>query len=190
MAKKASTAGDASKKSTATSSSRRQKSSILKSAFAPCAYQLDLFASVIQAFDCQHLRIHDFNNGRLQCNHRLGAGTRINSLDWGFYGPDFRDQNEQKPKRKRKRDHESREFIAANAKNAVVALGTSNSDVQMFSPAKGKVVGKLSGIHERGVNDFRFVSGDCLWGWSIGGDGRVAQWNLKSNQAVRSATCS
>ncbi len=187
MAKKASSGGNASRKSSAPSVSRTQKTSILKSAFSPSAYQLSLFASVIQAFDSEHLRIHDFTSGRLQCDHGLGAGTRINSLDWGYYGPDFRGQDEQKPKKKRKRDQNAHEFVTANAKNAVVALATSSSDVQMFSPAGGRVVGTLSGVHERDVHDFKFVSGDCLWGWSIGGDGKMAQWDLKSNKAVRSA---
>jgi U3 small nucleolar RNA-associated protein 5 len=187
MAKRASSHGDVSKESARPSASRTQKSSILKSAFAPSAYQLSLFASVIQAFDSQRLRLHDFSNGRLHCDQGLGAGMKINSLDWGYYGPDFRDQYGQKPKKKRKRHNDSHEFITANAKNAVVAMGTNASDVQMFSPAEGKVVGKLNGFHERGVSSFRFVQGDCLWGWSIGGDGKMAQWDLKSNKAVRSA---
>jgi U3 small nucleolar RNA-associated protein 5 len=187
MAKIASSAGVASKKTAEPSASRTQKSSILKSTFAPSAYQLNLFASVIQAFDSQHLRVHDFDNGRLHCDHALGAGTGINSMDWGYYGSDFRDQYEPKPKKKRKRDQDAREILTANRKNAVVALGTTASNVQMFSPAEGRVVGELSGFHQRGVNDFRFVRSDCLWGWSIDGDGKMAQWDLKTNKAVRSA---
>jgi U3 small nucleolar RNA-associated protein 5 len=186
MAKKESAGGHASRKTAAPSTSGKQKSSILKSAFSPSAYQLNLFASVIQGFDSQHLRVHDFNTGRLRCDHRVDAGHRINSITWGYYGTAFRDQYQQKLKNKRKRTEDADEFASTNAANAVVAVGTSNSDVQFFSPAEGRVVGKLSGNHERGVNDFRFSTGDCLWGWSIGGDGKLVQWDMKKNKAVRS----
>src|ERR1700761_7811474 len=80
------------------------KSSILKSAFSPSRLQLSLFASVIQGFESQHLRIHDTNIGRLRCEHAAGAGTKITSLDWGHYGTSYRDQHSQSSKKKRKRD--------------------------------------------------------------------------------------
>lgn len=66
----------------------------------------------------------------------------------------------------------------------MVAYGSSTSEISMFSPAQGKVVGKLSGVHERGINDFQFVLGDYLSGWSIGGDAKLVQWDLSSNTAT------
>jgi U3 small nucleolar RNA-associated protein 5 len=55
----------------------------------------------------------------------------------------------------------------------------------MFSPAEGKIVGTLSGVHERGIKDFQFVIDDYSQGWSIGGDDKLAQWDLASNKAIR-----
>ncbi len=55
----------------------------------------------------------------------------------------------------------------------------------MFSPSEAKIVGKLSGAHERGVKDFRFYGEDYLGGWSIGGDSKLVQWDLKTEQAIR-----
>lgn len=155
-----------------------QKSSVLKSAFAPSQFQLRLFASVIQSFDTQQLRIHDTNNGRLRCQHESGPGTRITSLDWGYYGAAYREQRQTSPKKKRKRDHDPSE-------SAVVAYGTSSSDINLFSPAEGKIVGILTGTHQRGIKDFKFSPPQYREAWSIGGDGKMVQWDLKEGQATR-----
>src|SRR4051794_22867175 len=130
-------------------SNGNQKSSILKSPFSPSRLQLSLFASVIQGFESQHLRIHDTNTGRLRCEHAAGVSRKITSLDWGYYGTTYRDQHSQSSKKKRKRD-------PTNAASVVVAFGTSQSEICMFSPSEAKVVGKLSGPHEQGVKDFKF----------------------------------
>jgi U3 small nucleolar RNA-associated protein 5 len=55
----------------------------------------------------------------------------------------------------------------------------------MFSPSEGKVTGRLSGPHERGIKDFKFYGEDYLGGWSVGGDGKLVQWDLRTNQAIR-----
>ena len=69
----------------------------------------------------------------------------------------------------------------------VVALGTSDSEVHMFSPTEAKIVGSLREAHTQGVRDFRF-SGNGLRaeGWSIGGDGRLVQWDLRKSRVLRS----
>ncbi len=57
----------------------------------------------------------------------------------------------------------------------------------MFSPAEAKVIGTLSGGHERTVTDFKFSpSTDYREGWSIGEDQKLIQWDLSKNQAIRS----
>jgi U3 small nucleolar RNA-associated protein 5 len=137
-----------------------------------------MFASVIQGFESQHLRIHDTNTGRLRCEHAAGAGTKITSLDWGYYGTTYRDQHSQSSKKKRKRD-------PTDAASAVVAFGTSQSEIWMFSPLEAKVVGKLSGPHEQGVKDFKFYGNDHLGAWSIGGEGKLVQWDLRTEKAIR-----
>ncbi|KAK5233292.1 Small subunit (SSU) processome component [Exophiala xenobiotica] len=152
-------------------SATSQKSSVLKSSFAPSQLQLRLFASVIQSFDSQQLRIHDTTTGRLRCQHETRPGSRVTCLDWGYYG--------QKQNKKRKRGQDK-------AEGAVVAYGTSTAEICMFSPAEGKVVGTLSGGHERAVTDFKFSpSTEYREGWSIGEDQKLIQWDLSKNQAIR-----
>ncbi|OAP55351.1 hypothetical protein AYL99_10324 [Fonsecaea erecta] len=155
-----------------------RKSSVLKSAFAPSQLQLHLFASVIQSFDVHQLRIHDTTTGRLRSQHETRAGSKITCLDWGYYGAAYRERQQSASKKKRKRDPESHD-------GAVVAYGTNSSQICMFSPAEGRIVGTLSGGHERGVKDFKFSRTDYLHGWSIGEDARLVQWNLTTAQPMR-----
>lgn len=156
-----------------------QKSSILRAAFSPSEYQLALFASVIQGLDSQHLRIHDIHTGALQCEHAVAPKESITSLDWGFLHSQ-RDQQNKKRKRK------SGVNGAADDKSAVVAFGTSSSDIRMFSPAEDKVLYTLAGVHDGGIKDFKFTVGQSTsHGWSIGGDNRLVQWDLLTRQSIR-----
>ena len=66
-----------------------------------------------------------------------------------------------------------------------MAYGLSTSEICIFSPTQSKIVGKLSGVHEQGIKDFQFVVDDQSQGWSIGGDGKLVQWDVASNKAVR-----
>lgn len=163
---------------TSSATNTNQHSSILKSAFSPSRLQLSLFASVIQGFESQHLRIHETNTGRLRCEHATGAGTRITSLDWGYYGTTYRDHSHQGAKKKRKRD-------STYAGSAVVAFGTNQSEICMFSPSEAKIVGRLSGPHERGIKDFKFYGEDYRGGWSVGGEGKLVQWDLRTEKTIR-----
>ncbi len=71
-------------------------------------------------------------------------------------------------------------------RDVVVALGTSDSEVQMYSPAEAKNVGTLREAHTQGIRDFRFADkGMNAEGWSIGGDGRLVQWDLRKNRVLR-----
>ena len=175
MSKKTSR-GAASSASAATKKS--QKSSISKSAFSPSYLQLSLFASVVQGFESQHLRIHDTSTGRLRCEHAAAARARITSLAWGYYGTSYRESQQENSKKKRKRDQDGGGHV-------VVAYGSNTSDICMFSPAEGKIVCMLSGVHEQGIKDFQFVVDDQSQGWSIGGDAKLVQWDLTSNTATR-----
>ncbi|KIX96251.1 uncharacterized protein Z520_08029 [Fonsecaea multimorphosa CBS 102226] len=155
-----------------------RKSSVLKSAFAPSQLQLHLFASVIQSFDVHQLRIHDTNTGRLRSQHETRAGSKITCLDWGYYGAAYRERQQSASKKKRKRESESTD-------GAVLAYGTNSSQICMFSPAEGRIVGTLSGGHERGVKDFKFSRTDYQHGWSIGEDARLLEWDLAKDQPIR-----
>ncbi|OCT48108.1 putative small nucleolar ribonucleoprotein complex component (Utp5) [Cladophialophora carrionii] len=157
-----------------TASNNARKSSVLKSAFTPSQFQLHLFASVIQSFDSHQLRIHDTSTGRLRSQHE--TKSKITSLDWGFYGSAYRER--QQSKKKRKREQTSND-------GAVVAYGTDTSQICMFSPAEGRVVGTLSGGHERGIKAFKFSPTDYLQAWSIGEDANLIQWDLLKDQPIR-----
>lgn len=163
------------------------KSSILRSSFSPSHFQISLFASVIQGFDAQHLRIHDTNTGRLRCEHTINSKASITCLDWGYYGENHRDRQHQESKKKRKRsDLVNGDGSNDQSRNVVVALGTSDSEVQMFSPAEAKFVGSLREAHTQGIRDFKFANnGIHAEGWSIGGDGRLVQWDLRNNRVLR-----
>lgn len=163
------------------------KSSILLSSFCPSHFHLSLFASVIQGLDAQHLRIHDTDTGRLRCEHTLTPKASINCLDWGYYGENHRDRHHQESKKKRKRsDLVNGDVPKDQARNVVVALGTSDSQVYMFSPAEAKLVGSLREAHTQGIKDFKFAdNGIYAQGWSIGGDGRLVQWDLRKNRVLR-----
>lgn len=160
------------------------KSSILRAAFAPSEFQLTLFASVIQGLDAQHLRIHETNTGRLQCEHVLGPKETVTSLDWGYYPGRQKDQQSKK-KRKRPSDVNGA-GEGSDQGDVVVAFGTSSSDVRLYSPAEDKVVASLAGGHERGIKDFKFTAGPSAQdGWSIGGDDKLVLWDLRNGQSLR-----
>lgn len=161
------------------------KSSILRAAFSPSEYQLALFASVIQGLDAQHLRIHDTNTGRLQCEHALSPKETVTSLDWGYYGGQGRNRDQSKKKRKRGSDVNGA-VEGLDQGDVVVAFGTSTSDIRMFSPSEDKVVGTLTGAHDMGIKDFKFTAGrPAQEAWSIGGDNKLVQWDLCTGQSIR-----
>ena len=149
------------------------KSSILKSSFCPSLLQLSLFASMIQGIDSQHLRIHDTTTGRLRCEHAIGSKATVTCLDWGYYGENHPDRQHQESNKKRKRNELANGNIPRErARDVAIALGTTNSEVQIFSPAEARVLSTLKGAHTQGIRDFKFGDhGLQIVGWSIGGVG-------------------
>ena len=156
------------------SSSSSHKSSILKSSFAPSRFQLRLFASVIQSFDTQQLRIHDTSTSRLRCVHKTKSNIKVNCLDWGRYS---RSSPRSQRSSQKVKDH--------SQEDVVVAYGTSDSEVCIFSPAENKVVQILAGGHERGIYDFKFSQHQEQEAWSIGGDAALVRWDLPTGKPVR-----
>lgn len=162
------------------------KASILHSRFSPSHFQLSLFASVIQGLDGQHLRIHDTTTGRLRCEHKITSRATISCLDWGVNGEHRSDGHHQGSKNKRKRSDKLNGTVP-DPKDVVVALGMSDSEIRLFSPSESKVVAVLQGEHTQGVRDFRFSHGELKDnGWSIGGDGKILQWDLRKRKSIRS----
>jgi len=138
---------------------------------------------VIQGLDSQQLRIHDISTGRLKYEHSLD-GARISCLDWGYYGATGGE--ERAPAKKRRKNSAGDVEAEADAADGVVAIGTSGDNIQLFSPGKSRVVAILSGSHAEGVRDFKFVDYGLLHkAWSLGGDGKLVEWNLQDSTAMR-----
>ena len=171
-------------------SSNTQKgsnASILRSSFCPSFFQLSLFASIIQGLDSQQLRIHDTSTGRLRCEHAIGSKAVVTCLDWGYYGENHRDRRHQEANKKRKRiDLVNGATFDEGARSVAIAFGTNDSRIEIFSPSEAKLVGTLKDTHTQGIRDFKFVDhGLHAEAWSVGGDGRLVQWDLKKGGALR-----
>ncbi|KAI4094280.1 MAG: hypothetical protein LQ344_002359 [Seirophora lacunosa] len=165
------------------------RSSILRSSFAPSVFQLALFASVIQEFDSQRLRIHDTTTGRLRCEHAIASRATITCLAWGYHGRNTWEHYRKEPEKKRKRTGQANGTTPTdNARDVVLAFGTSDSKIQLYSPAAASIIGVLEDAHTQGVRDFSFVdAGRCPEGWSIGGDGKLVQWDLRTGKNIRAS---
>lgn len=108
----------------------------------------------------------------------------MTSLDWGY----FAGQKEQS-KKKRKRHSDVNGVGGLDQGDVVIAFGTNKSDIRMFSPSIDKIVGTLSGAHDKGIKNFKFTAGrPGQEGWSIGDDNKLVQWDLRSSQSTRLAT--
>ena len=153
-----------------------QKSSITQSLFAPSRYQLNLFASVIQGFESEHLRVHDTTTGSLRCEHPVSAGTKITCLDFGFYTQ----PNDSQKDKKRKREN-----VDEKRGTPIVAFGTSTNNICFLSTAEDKVLYELAGGHSRGIRDFKFNHENLEEAWSIGGDNKLVQWNTSQQKPLR-----
>jgi U3 small nucleolar RNA-associated protein 5 len=92
-------------------------------------------------------------------------------------------------KKKRKRYSGANGATEGQDGSVVVAFGTSSSDIRMYSPLEGDILGILSGGHERGIRDFKFtINKPAAEGWSIGGDGKLVQWDLRTRRSIRYET--
>ncbi|KAL6717411.1 Small subunit (SSU) processome component [Lecanora helva] len=168
----------------------KAQSSILRSSFSPSTLQLSLFASVIQSFDSQHLRVHETTTGRLRCEHTIPARASITCLDWGYYTGFHGERSAEGSKRKRKRTELVNGDIPSSGNgDAAIAFGTSDSKIYLFSPAESKLVRTFEGAHTNGVRDFKFSNhGLHAEAWSIGGDAKAVHWDLKKGKAIRTIT--
>ena len=142
---------------------------------------------MIQGLDSQYLRIHDTNSSRLRCEHAIGSRASITCLEWGFFEGDSLDRQYQKRNKKRKRIEQSNENAGScNDRNVALAFGTSDSDIHLYSPVEAKIVGLLKEGHTQGIRDFKFSDEEGRSvGWSVGGDARLVQWDLKTCRPIR-----
>ena len=158
------------------------QSSILRSSFAPSRLNAPLFASIIQGLDTQKIRIHDTAGGRIRCEHSTTASTTINCLDWGYLESNTTDSQQAKLSKKRKRS--SQLNGETSSADVVLAYGTSRSEIHIFSVTESKIVKTLKDGHSGGIRDFKFESGHGHRAYSLGGDGKVVQWDLKAQTAT------
>lgn len=161
-------------------------SSILRSLFAPFRLGVPLFASVIQGFDSQRLRVHDTTTGRLLCEHAIASRATVTCLDWGYFGDASKEIGDDEEPKKKKRKRTSAPNGVPSSQRVVLAIGTSTSEIQIYSPTESKVLVTLKDVHSRGIRDFKF-SNDGREGkaYSLGGDGRLAQWDLQHGTTTR-----
>lgn len=68
----------------------------------------------------------------------------------------------------------------------MLAVGTSDSEIIIYSVTRAKIVKVLKGAHTQGIKDFKFIDGGRTQeGWSVGGDGKLIQWDLQKGTIVR-----
>ena len=184
---KASNISSAANPAASSTTQTTNQSSILRSSFSPSALQLSLFASVIQSLDSQHLRIHETTAGRLRCEHAIKSRASITCLDWGYHGENHRDRHHQESKKKRKRNElVNGDGSSSKLGDCVVAFGTTDSEIHLFSPAEARILKTLDRNHTHGVRDFKFKEyGLHAEGWSAGGDAKLVQWDLRTGRATR-----
>jgi U3 small nucleolar RNA-associated protein 5 len=160
-----------------------QRSAILRSAFSPARLGLSLFASVIHGFDGQLLRVHDTVSGRLRWEHAAGTST-VACLSWGAGGSSPRAVGQQPSKKRRKVLDDANGAGSDAAAGAVVAYGTHRSEIHLIA-LDGTPAQVLRDGHTLGIRDFRFVGHGLSEAWSVGGDGRLVQWDVRMGQKLR-----
>lgn len=171
---------------TSSTTNTSSKSSVLQCLFPPANFQLALFASVIQGFDAQHVRIHDTVTGRLRCDHAIKSTATVTCLDWGCHGKNFEHGHAREQRKKRKRTEQANGDQSGFGGDVLLAFGTSDSEISLLSAAEPKIVGILQGEHVQGIKDFKFTDGEkYVEGWSLGGDGKLVQWDIRKRSKIR-----
>ena len=75
--------------------------------------------------------------------------------------------------------------IDSTSNPVVIAIGTNQAEIELFSPSEGKVVAVLEHAHSTGTKDFAFEGQGSPHAWSLGVDGSLIQWDLSSMKSVQ-----
>lgn len=102
-------------------------------------------------------------------------------LDWGFHG-----QKADSNKKRKRLDALNGISSKGSPHDVVLAIGTSDSNVFLYSPIEAKVVAVLANAHTGGIRDFKFVvDGVNDHAWSLGGDAKLVQWDLRKAEVLK-----
>ncbi|KAI5286112.1 Small subunit (SSU) processome component [Ascosphaera aggregata] len=153
-------------------------SAILRSAFSPPSSRWALFASVVQGLDAQRLRIHEVSSLRLVAEHSLLPKEQILCMDWGYVSSTAGDNSISAKKRRR--------TAVSSSGSALLAFGTNLGTVKLYSPAENKIATVLEGQHDRAVLDVKFTAGSSEEAYSLGADGKLCRWDLKTGRCSKS----
>ncbi|ANB12903.1 Utp5p [Sugiyamaella lignohabitans] len=142
-----------------------------------------ILASVIPSLDIHKLRIHNVsassNEGSQISEHSFDRGVTVQCLKWISL-------SKNQPKKKRKRVS-GVDNSTNSLEDSLVALGTNNGSILLFSPATGSVVNTLTGGHSLPITGLSTSSTLLL---SCDSNGTICEWNINKKSLLRTFTSS
>lgn len=133
---------------------------------------LPLFASAILSLDSWHIRVIDPNTSSSRNDYTLESGLTCRCLAWGTVS---HSRNSEKSKKKRKIDQ--------RAEEGILAAGTSDGSIHIYSPSEDDKVVKLDGGHTGEVTSLCFTDSSI---WSAGTDGKAIEWDINTHTILQS----
>ncbi|KAL0088401.1 WD40-repeat-containing domain protein [Phycomyces blakesleeanus] len=161
---------------TTTSTAAAASAGILLTGFdtSPTA---DHFALVTHGIDRHRLRIFNVRSGTVNNDHTGDKKEKFTSLTWGHVRDDGDlGQTTESKANKRRRG-------LANL-NKVVALGTNNGTVVIYSLIHGAIVKRLAGAHTMAILDF-ILNKNGTKGYSLAEDNYIVEWDIEQEKEVK-----
>ncbi|CAI2181067.1 2791_t:CDS:10 [Funneliformis geosporum] len=151
----------------------------------------DFFALVTPGVDRHRMRIFDTHTGKVNNDFFSEVEEKFNCLTWGkLYERDLNgkvvsrmrhvhcgDADTPSPNKKKKPLPKSKQSIK------VVALGSQNGTIVIYSTIHGSAIKTLSGSHTSPVNDFVFTK-DGKRGYSCGEDMKIVEWDIDNEKVI------
>ncbi|CAG8648443.1 4605_t:CDS:10 [Funneliformis caledonium] len=151
----------------------------------------DFFALVTPGVDRHRMRIFDTHTGKVNNDFFSEAEEKFNCLTWGkLYERDLNgkvvsrmrhvncgDADTPSPNKKKKPLPKNKQSIK------VVALGSQNGTIVIYSTIHGSAIKTLSGSHTSPVNDFVFTK-DGKRGYSCGEDMNIVEWDIDNEKVI------
>lgn len=150
------------------------------------------FASVVPSLDLHKIQVTSAlstttslaASTALNVSLVLGKGVAVQTIAWANFsvGLDLGAKN----RKRRKRSSLTADLTTLE--HSVVAIGTNKGDILLYSPAQNSIISTLTGTHEfpiTYIDATSTVSGISSNIWSCDNSGKIVEWNLKTNAAVR-----